>query len=156
MNSWWTSRTPRERALILAAFASLALAIVWLGYGRLSQHHANTELQVKRATQLLERATTLQPTSVAARPGTSALTPDELRRNILSAANTRGLAVAEVRMEPGQHIAVQLDEAAADVILAWLVELETKFDAKVHNAAMTEVGGGLVRSRFEFELAGTP
>ena len=156
MTDWLAARSARERLLLAGALVMFVLTLLFIGYGRIASLTTKMQLDVKRAAQTLDRLNATQPSAATISKTESRLSPDDLRRKILGTASGRGLEVTEVRMEPDKQISVQIGEAKSDLIFGWLVDLQAKSGVQIVSASMTEVGGGLVRSRFEFELAVSP
>ena len=152
MMQFWTSRTPRERLLIIAAAAIVGLLLLSTSVVRpLRAAH----LEVK--TKLLETSSTLELVDQAAlsvraeakaRPRS---TDAELRTGLVELARRRGIEISRLQTREDGNIVLQIEAAPAPLIFAWLMETEQRFNAKPVRANMSEDGAGTVRASVEFE-----
>lgn len=131
---WFRARSPRERILICA------MAVLLVGYGLfefvwrpVSAIREDAAAEIVRLERAMAALRAVDPGAEAgpASPG-SGLPPSTA---VTRSAATLGLGIR--RLEPdGGGLRVSLDEASADVILAWLALLETDHGLRVATIRM--------------------
>ena len=155
MMAWWERLSQRERTLVGAATALLALIVLlqFILLPLFASRSAAT-LRAEQAARTLDLMTSRGFTASAGTDAASATgTPvdaDTSRRAILEAATRRGLAIARVQVSADGVVTVQVDDATAESVFAWLVELRSSAGLEASRATINEAGSGLVRSSFEF------
>ena len=153
MIEWWDKLSLRERALVGAAAALLALVVLlqFILFPLLANRSA-ASLRAEQASRTLDLMTSrgLSPTSDASASSGVTLDADARRRAILDAATRRGLAIARVQVSADGVVTVQVDDTNAENVFAWLFELRSSTGLEASKATITEAGSGLVRSSFEF------
>jgi type II secretory pathway component PulM len=155
MMEWWAKLSLRERSLVGAAAALVALIVLlqFILFPLLASRSA-AALSVEQASRTLDLMTSrgFSPsagTDPAAGTGTP-MDADTRRRAILEAATRRGLAIARVQVSPDGIVTVQVNDANAENVFAWLLELRASAGLEASRATINEAGSGLVRSSFEF------
>ena len=142
MIEWWNRLSLRERALVGAAAALLAL-IVLLQFilFPLLANRAAASLRAEQASRTLDLMTSrgLSATSAASSSSGAALDAD-----------ARRLAIARVQVSAEGVVTVQVDDTNAENVFAWLFELRSSAGLEASKATITQAGAGLVRSSFEF------
>lgn len=155
MMEWWEKLSRRERTLVGAA-AGLLVVIVLVQFILLPllSSRSAAGLRAEQAGRTLDLMTSRGFTAPA---GTDAATAtgrpvdtDANRRAILEAATRRGLAIARVQVSPDGVVTVQVDDATAESVFAWLFELRSSPGLEASRATINEAGSGRVRSSFEF------
>ena len=153
MTEWWQKLSLRERGLVGAAAALLAL-IVLLQFilFPLLAHRSAASLRAEQASRTLDLMTSrgLSPTAGANTSPGASLDADARRRAILDAATRRGLSIARVQVSAEGVVTVQVDDTSAENVFAWLFELRSSAGLEASKATISQAGSGLVRSSFEF------
>tara|TARA_R110001592_G_C12598798_1_gene695513 strand:+ start:33 stop:512 length:480 start_codon:yes stop_codon:yes gene_type:complete len=153
MIEWWDKLSLRERALVGAAAALLALIVLlqFILFPLLASRSA-ASLRAEQASRTLDLMTSrgLSPTADTSASSGVALDADARRRTILDAATRRGLAIARVQVSADGVVTVQVDDTNAENVFAWLFELRSSAGLEASKATITQAGSGLVRSSFEF------
>ncbi len=148
----WTERTPREKLLIAIAGA-IVLFIILLRLVVLPIVEARdvAQLRADRAARTLESLSRLPSVQDAGTPTSAgAQDPDAIRRAILETASSRGLTIARVLVDDEGRVIVQVDDAPAESVFDWLLDLRRSSDVQILRATINEAGNGFVRSGFEF------
>tara|TARA_R110002124_G_scaffold109244_6_gene261968 strand:- start:128 stop:601 length:474 start_codon:yes stop_codon:yes gene_type:complete len=153
MIDWWDKRSLRERTLLGAAAALLAL-IILLQFilVPLFSSRSSAALRADQASRTLDLMTSrgLSPATGVGAPVGPAMDADARRRAVLEAATRRGLSIARLQVSAEGVVTVQIDETSAENVFAWLYDLRTNASLEASRATMNDAGAGRVRSSFEF------
>lgn len=156
MTHWWQNLTARERGLLLlAALIGGGFILLQLIISPALKARTTNRLDVARSAQTLDILSSRSQSAIGATDPTenafqSDLDPDSFRRAILDTANNRGLVITRVQMTDDGTVTVQLDDTPAQSVFAWLFDLKRTIGVEASKANMSNVGGNLVRSSFEF------
>lgn len=114
------SRTPRERRLIAAAAALLAVwAVVMLVWQPLRSGRAALEADLLHADQMLARVQRL-PTTAGAAP-----VNDDRPLSVIATTSAADMGLQVRRLQPqGDAVQVQVEDASFDFVLLWIAALE--------------------------------
>lgn len=156
MTLFWTSRSPRERGLILLATGLLGLIILQFAViAPLRAAGAQARLDLEAATRQLD-VVTAELTAVAPQvaAGVPQASGETLRTGLLRLANARGLTVSRLQTGENGHLTLQFESAAPSLVYAWLAEAVKTYGAEPERVSMFAEEGGSVRASFEF--AGRP
>jgi general secretion pathway protein M len=126
---WWSGRSLRERWLILAMLALLALVLVWFLLLRpLGDARAAAEERLAAATADLGRARALAFTARQAAPGTpsQARVPLPLDSFLTRTAGEQGFTNIQVTALGNDRARIALANARAQPFLAWIGQLEAR------------------------------
>lgn len=152
MIQFWSSRSPRERMLILAAAVIVGLLLLSTSVVRpLRAAH------LEASTMLLKSASTLELVDQAAQSARAEgkarprLSDAELRTALVELARRRGIEISRLQTRDDGNIVLQIETAPAPLVFAWLMEAEQSFNASPVRANMSEDGAGTVRASVEFE-----
>ena len=152
MMDFWSSRSARERLLILLAgglVAILLLNLLLVRPLRMARQEAVASLAV--AARTLDAVT-------AARPAGSGVTAtsavpvagEDLRARLVDLAAERGLAVSRLQTSERGDIIIQFDQAAAPLLFTWLEAAERQLGVEPARASVFSERSGTVRASFEF------
>ena len=152
MMEFWTTRTLRERALILLA-AGLAVALLLnvlvIGPLRSARAEATTSLAV--AARTLDAVSAVRPSGHAGDVrAAEALAGEDIRARLVDLAARRGLAVSRLQSNEKGAIIIQFDQAAAPALFGWLETAERELGATPSQASVFAEASGTVRGSFEF------
>ena len=155
MMEWWEKLSQRERTLVGAATALLALiGLLQVILIPLLSSRSDAALRAERSARTLDLMTSRGMSSSNGKNAASAaaapMDSDARRRAILEAATRRGLAIARVQVSEDGVVTVQVDDANAEAVFAWLFELRSSAGLEASRAAINEAGPGIVHSSFEF------
>lgn len=156
MTQWWQKLTMRERSMIaLAAIICGGFIFLQLIISPALKARTANKMDVARSAQMLDIISNRAPngnsdTDATANTFKENLDPDSFRRAILDTASNRGLTITRVQMTDDGKVTVQLDDTPAQAVFAWLFDLKRTVGVEVSKATMSNVGGNLVRSSFEF------
>ncbi|WP_430401309.1 type II secretion system protein GspM [Hyphomonas sp.] len=155
MMEWWEKLSQRERTLVGAATALLALIVLLqVILIPLLSSRSDAALRAEQSARTLDLMTSRGMSSLngtnAASAAAAPMDSDARRRAILEAATRRGLAIARVQVSEDGVVTVQVDDANAEAVFAWLFELRSSAGLEASRAAINEAGPGIVRSSFEF------
>lgn len=157
MTEYWTSRSPRERMLILLAgvlVAALLLNLVLIRPLRLAK--AEAVASVALASRTLDVVSAARPASSSgAGQMTLTVTGEELRSRLVDLASQRGLAVSRLQSNERGAIIIQFDQASAQILFAWLEAAEGQLGAAPAEASVIAEASGAVRASFEFRGGGS-
>lgn len=127
--AWWDARNPREKKLLIAAAALLALVLAWLLVVRPlmdAQATANARLDaaVTDLAQARAQAAALKMQADSQAAGQPVSLP--IAPFLTQSASERGFTNAGVTPSAPDRAAVTIPQASAPVLFTWVAELETR------------------------------
>lgn len=158
MMEYWSSRSVRERLLILCAglLATALLANVLIVRPLLAARES-AEASLAVASRTLDAV-------VAARPAGSgrgtdlpvaSVSGEDLRARLVDLASQRGLAVSRLQSNERGAIIIQFDQASVQSLFSWLEMAERQLGAQPTQASVFADASGTVRASFEFRGGGS-
>lgn len=151
MMDYWTTRSVRERLLILLAgflVAALLLNVLVIRPLRAAKEEAATSLAV--ASRTLDAVSAARPAGQSAAASVGAVSGGDLRARLVDLATQRGLAVSRLQTGEQGAIVIQFDQAGTQVLFAWLDAAEQQLGARPARASVFAEASGTVRASFEF------
>lgn len=153
MTEYWTTRSARERALILVAGGLVAVLLLnLLVVSPLRTAKAEAEAAVSIAARTLDAVSAAAPAARQADgTGNVTVTGANLRGQLVELARQRGLAVSRLQSSEKGAIIIQFDQATTPLLFAWLETAERQTGARPAQAAVFAEASGGVRASFEFQ-----
>jgi general secretion pathway protein M len=130
----------QEQAAILVGALALALALVWLLLLAPLQHKRDQLLTTNVATvQALGRVQLLasQIKTLSEQSAQAGASSDSIIGVINTSLSDNSLAMSGLQPSANGEVRVRIDKAAADAVLQWLFELETKHHLSVRELSIT-------------------
>jgi type II secretory pathway component PulM len=157
MKSLLSSRTPRERTLLMLAAALLAAALLWqLVLSPLFQIRRDTQQSHARASQTLALLSTIEGLAKSGKPSSSGpITPESLAEEMSRLAQVHGLEVVMVDTSSSGQ-AVSIRNADTGQIFAWLSDVEQTLSIKLMRSEIIRKESGEVDARLEFKGSVSP
>lgn len=127
MMDWWTSREPRERALLATAGVLTALVLAYFGFWRpLAQAHKSADqalISARADASIVQRGI---ETLGAGSQQSSGPAPDvdAFRARLARSAREAGLSIARVQNGADGTIQIRLDDTDPPRLFAWLTTME--------------------------------
>ena len=153
MTEFWSTRSVRERLLILFAGLLVAVLLTNLLIVRplqAAKESASASLAV--ASRTLD-AVSASRTSENAGPasGASGIAAQDLRSRLVELAANRGISVSRLQSNERGAIIIQFDQVSVQPLFAWLEAAERELGAEPAQASVFADTGGTVRASFEFQ-----
>lgn len=155
LQNWWSARAERERQILMAGFALLALALAYLAiweplHGLQSRRIAALAQSRALASQLEVLA------AMGSGPGVS--TQGGRQQSLLSVVDQSGKtssigkAPSRIQPEGESTVRVWFEDVPFDAVLRWLAELRNRHGVAVTEAEFErESASGLVNARLTLE-----
>ena len=150
MTDFWSSRSPRERALLALAgiLTSVLLASLLVIRPALT---ARAAAEAKLDTSVRSLDAVIANAPQGAYTGTvSPATVETLRTGLVDLAARAGLAVSRLQAGDEGQVVVQFDAASPTLVFGWLERVEKQFGAAPTEVTLTGDREGNVRASFEF------
>jgi general secretion pathway protein M len=157
MMEYWTTRSVRERLLILFAglLATALLANVLIVRPLLAARES-AEASLAVASRTLDAVVAARPVVGGGRdmPEMS-VSGEDLRARLVDLASQRGLAVSRLQTNERGAIIIQFDQASVQSLFSWLEMAERQLGAQPAQASVFADASGTVRASFEFGGGGS-
>lgn len=151
-DAWWKERQPRERLILAAGAAVLALMVFFLGiWEPLAQARRTGQAELDAARRLANKIEALAAEVQRGRGGGAAAATRSL--NLLSAVDQAARAPelvkppSRIQPEGDRQVKLWLDDVPFDGLVAWLLQLQTQYGIVVADTEMERRGEGLVSAR---------
>jgi len=143
MMDWFNSREPRERILLLVLAGLLALFLAWF---------VSTRETGPDGTAALEAAQTDRKLWLRASPrlGSGTITGErsEFSRGVLvDLARQRGVSLSRVQPQPGDGLAVWIDDASTPAFYGLVDDLISRYSVTVDTALITTAPNGGINAQ---------
>ncbi|WP_321489860.1 type II secretion system protein GspM [uncultured Hyphomonas sp.] len=152
MIEYWSTRSVRERLLILVAGVLVAVLLTNLLVVRplrAAKESASTSLAV--ASRTLDAVSASRPMANAGgAPGATGVAAQDLRSRLVELAANRGISVSRLQSNERGAIIIQFDQVSVQPLFAWLEAAERELGAEPAQASVFADAGGTVRASFEF------
>ena len=143
MISWFNSREPRERVLLMILAGLLIIFMAWFAMTRERGPDGASALEAAQADrELWLRA--------APRLGSTTVTGerDEFTRgSLVDMARKRGVNLSRVDTQSGGSLSVWIDDAPTSAFYGWIEDLVTGHSVKVDTAILTTAPNGGVNAQ---------
>lgn len=153
MKTFWNSRAPRERILLLAAGILLGLIIIqFLVIAPLRSANTTARTNLETASRQLDTMSSqlaVHAPQLAEQKSANGSAQD-LRTSLLQLAKAQGLAVSRLQSGEDGRLILHFDAVAPTLIYAWLAEVEQSYGAVPDRASLFAEEDGRVRASFEF------
>jgi general secretion pathway protein M len=152
MTEYWSTRSARERLLIVLAGLLVAVLLANLLVVRplrAAKESAAASLAV--ASRTLDAVTAARPVANAGTAsGVSAVEGQDLRSRLVELAAQRGISVSRLQTSERGAIIIQFDQVSVQPLFAWLEAAERELGAEPAQASVFADTAGTVRASFEF------
>lgn len=156
--SWWQTREPRERRLLVgAALASVGLAVyglLWLPFSeRLAALNRSVNEDRQRLTWMRQAARDIERLSAAGSGRVAVTDGGSLAAAVDQSVRSAGLAAALRRLEPqpdGQ-LSLRFEQAEFDTLVRWLATLAAEYGLQV-SSAVIDTGTAVPQGRVDARL----
>lgn len=152
MIEYWSTRSVRERLLILVAGVLVAVLLTNLLVVRplrAAKESASTSLAV--ASRTLDAVSASRPMANAGgAQGATGAAAQDLRSRLVELAANRGISVSRLQSNERGAIIIQFDQVSVQPLFAWLEAAERELGAEPAQASVFADAGGTVRASFEF------
>jgi type II secretory pathway component PulM len=152
MIEYWSTRSVRERLLILVAGVLVAVLLTNLLVVRplrAAKESASTSLAV--ASRTLDAVSASRPMANAGgAQGATGVAAQDLRSRLVELAANRGISVSRLQSNERGAIIIQFDQVSVQPLFAWLEAAERELGAEPAQASVFADAGGTVRASFEF------
>lgn len=149
--AWWASRAERERQMLSAGAAVLALILAWLAvWEPVTSLHHRREKALAEARSLATRLETLAAESRGVQPAGGGSRQQSLLSVVDQSGKSSGIGKAPSRLQPDGDTTVRvwLEDVPFDAVMRWLGELATRHGVQVADAEIErQSGSGLVNAR---------
>jgi len=153
LREWFLALLPRERMIVLAGAAVVAVMVLFLGIWKpLVKAHSGREQSLADSRALAQR---LEAVAVDAQrahaAGTGAINRGGSLISVVDQASksgTLGKAPSRLQPEGDNEVRLWLDAISFDALVRWLAELETRYGVQVLSADIEKQGTpGVVNAR---------
>lgn len=146
MMTWFNSREPRERILLMILAALIAIFMVWFVLTRESGPDGSTALEAAQTDRefWLRAAPQLGSGAVT---GTRA---DFTRGALIDTARKRGVDLSRVQPQAGGGLTVWVEDASTPAFYAVIQDLVTGYSVDVDTALITAAPNGGVNAQLTF------
>ncbi|MEZ6000851.1 type II secretion system protein GspM [Hyphomonas sp.] len=152
MTEYWSTRSARERLLILVAGLLIAVLLSNLLIVRpllAAKESASASLEVaSRTLDAVSGSRSVANAGTASGP--SSLAVQDLRSRLVELAARRGISVSRLQSNERGAIIIQFDQVSVQPLFAWLEAAERELGAEPAQASVFADAGGTVRASFEF------
>lgn len=152
MTEFWSTRSVRERLLILlAGLLAAALLTNLLVVRPLLTAKSDAAASLAVASRTLDVVSAARPVSNARQtPGASSVAGEDLRSRLVGLAAQRGISVSRLQSNERGAIIIQFDQVSVQSLFAWLEAAERELGAEPAQASIFSDAAGTVRASFEF------
>lgn len=152
MTEFWSTRSVRERLLILlAGLLAAALLTNLLVVRPLLTAKSDAAASLAVASRTLDVVSAARPVSNARQtPGASGVAGEDLRSRLVGLAAQRGISVSRLQSNERGAIIIQFDQVSVQSLFAWLEAAERELGAEPAQASIFSDAAGTVRAIFEF------
>lgn len=155
LRAWFAARSLREKRLILAMLALLAVTILWAGVIRpvrdglssAKERHADAGLRLGRTLNEVDAVKSAQRAGVEL---VSAPLPDAVRAR----AEEAGFTLASLDQDGPDRVRISIANARPGALLGWIAGLE-QGGILVETASLTPNGDQTVAARISFRARST-
>ena len=143
MMTWFKSREPRERILLLILAGLLVVFVAWFALTRESRPDGSTALEAAQT----DREFWLR---AAPKLNASAMTGERAaftRGALIDAARKRGMDLSRVQPQSGGGLTVWVEDASTPVFYSVIQDLVTNYAVDVDNALITAAPSGGVNAQ---------
>ena len=141
--SWFNSREPRERVLLMILAGLLVLFLSWFALTREKGPDGASALEAAQTDrELWLRA--------APRLGSAALSGERAeftRGALVELARNRGVNLSRVQPQSGGGISVWIDDAPTPTLYGWIEDLVTGYAVTVDTVVMTTAPNGSINAQ---------
>ena len=135
IQTWWAEREPRERQLILAALALIAVITLYQFVLVPSRAFAETQAQRYR-TALSEQADVKAAAAQDRRSAAPASANQPLQSLLTNTAGLYGLSITRLAPAENDGLNLWMDGVAPQLLYAWIGDLETSHGVRVGKASV--------------------
>lgn len=152
MTEFWSTRSVRERLLILVAGLLVTVLLTNLLVVRpLRAAKESAEASLAVASRTLDAVLASGQTPSAGKAtGVSGVAGADLRSRLVELAAQRGISVSRLQSNERGAIIIQFDQVSVQPLFAWLEAAERELGAEPAQASVFADAGGTVRASFEF------
>jgi len=143
MMSWFNSREPRERILLMILAGLLVIFMAWFALNRERGPDGSSALEAAQTDRKLWLHASPRMGSKTAIGNREAFTRGSL--NVM--ARKRGVNLSRVEPQAGGSLSVWIDDAPTTALYGWIEDLVTGYSVKVDAAQMTTAPNGGINAR---------
>jgi general secretion pathway protein M len=151
--TWWSERQPRERSVLAAGAALVALALLYFAIWEPltgARHNAERDLAQQRAvaTRIEQIAAEVEHLR-----GSGAAAAANRNLSLVAAVDQSsrlpqlGKAPSRIQPEGDREVKVWLDDIAFNAVLDWTQQLQKQYGIAVSSAEIERKGEGIVSAR---------
>lgn len=146
MMTWFNSREPRERVLLLILAALLVVFIAWFALTRESGPDGSDALEAAQT----DREFWLRAAPRLETEGTSGERAEFTRGALIEAARKRGVDLSRVQPQAGGGLTLWVEDASTPAFYAVIQDMVTVYAVDVQSALITAAPSGGVNAQLTF------